>query len=317
MPEGAVGSILALAVAFTVAVTYQPAQRLLTPVRRVTLLLLAATILSTPLLIPADARLARLVASIVAGCLAMKLVDLHLGAARGPALRAGQFAAYLGNVVHLVQRRTGFERQPSAAVNRRDYLESLLGILLAFAGLFWSARVNWAEWPFLLQHAVRAGSFFVGVHFLFRHVAAAIRLFGVYSISPERQPFLARTPAEFWRRYNRWIGQFLQENVYLPLGGRRHPVRATLLVFAVSGLLHEYLFLVATGRLHGYQMAFFLLQGIAVAMSLRIRPTGAAALAWWLGTWTFHLLTSLLFFASLHSVVKFYTTDLPTWLAAP
>jgi hypothetical protein len=313
----AAGSFMALTAAYGLAATFHPARKLAPSARLTVIAILASAIAVTPLLVPSSVPLARLVVAIVAACLILKLVDLHLAAERSHALDALPFAAYLGNVVHLVQRRTGVETQPSATANRRNLLSSLLGMLLALVVLLWSGRVDWSQWPFLLQHAVRAGAFLVGVHFMFLHLAAMMRAIGMYSIDPERRPFLACTPAEFWRRYNRFMGQFLHFNVFVPLGGRRHPVRATLLVFALSGLLHEYLFLVATGRLHGYQMAFFMLQGVAVALTLRIKPSGAMSLVWWMGTWTFHVLTSLLFFASLHSVAAFYPTGLPPWLPAP
>ena len=55
---------------------------------------------------------------------------------------------------------------------------------------------------------------------------------------------------------------------------RGGPVFATLAVFAVSGLMHEYVFGVATGRVQGWQMLFFMVQGCAAAATLRVRPTG-------------------------------------------
>jgi hypothetical protein len=52
-------------------------------------------------------------------------------------------------------------------------------------------------------------------------------------------PFVARTPADFWRRYNRPMQQFFWEDIFKPVGGLRAPVRATLWVFAVSAVIHE------------------------------------------------------------------------------
>lgn len=127
-------------------------------------------------------------------------------------------------------------------------------------------------------------------------------------------PLLAATPAQFWRRYNRPAQQFLYEDVFKALGGFRAPVRATLATFVVSGLVHEYVFGITLGRVQGYQTLFFLLQGLAVAASARLRPAGWKVWPWIGATLIFNLATSVLFFASVDAVIPFYSRDLPGWL---
>ena len=83
------------------------------------------------------------------------------------------------------------------------------------------------------------------------------------------------------------------------------------MVFAVSGLLHEYLFTVAVGRVQGFQLAFFLVQGAAVALTLRAKPNRIVGVG---ATFTFNALTSILFFASVEGVLPFYVGGLPGWL---
>ena len=312
----ALSILLALAAAFAIAAGFYPALALGARSRATCALLFGIGIAMTPLLIPAEARFARLVVACVAACYVLKLIDLHIGALRGQRVDFRSFLAFLGNPLQLVQRRTGCERQPTARENRRDWLRSLAGLVLALALLRWGGTVDWSVWPFLLEHTVRAGAFFLMVLFLFQQLAALMRMMGAYTINPENRPLRSRTPAEFWRRYNRWIGQFLEEDVFKPLGGRRHPVRVTMVVFALSGLGHEYIFYIATGKVQGYQMAFFLLQGLAVVMTLRVKPKGVAALAWGGGTWAFNLLSSVLFFASLQGVGPIYPTGLPAWFPA-
>jgi D-alanyl-lipoteichoic acid acyltransferase DltB (MBOAT superfamily) len=122
---------------------------------------------------------------------------------------------------------------------------------------------------------------------------------------------LASTPADFWRRYNRPVQQFFHEHVFLPTGGRRSPARATLLVFVISAVVHEYVFGIILGRVQGFQAAFFLIQGLAVIVTLRARPTGGMK---WIGraaTLAFNLVTSVLFFASLNQFLPFYSRPLP------
>lgn len=306
-------SLLAIAADIVLAASFFPARALAPRPRTVIVCALGVAIGMTPLLVAADDRFARLVLACISACYALKLFDLHIGALRGHQVDGKSFLAFLGSLTQLVQRRTGSERQPSTRENTMDLLRSSAGAVLAVLVLRWSGRIDWTAWPFLLQHAVRASAFFVMVLFVFRQVAAVIRVFGGYSVDPEDKPLLARTPADFWRRYNRWIGQFLQEDVFKPLGGRRRPATVTVVVFALSGLGHEYIFWIATGHILGYQLAFFLLQGIAVVLTARAKPSGTAALLWGSGTLLFNIVSSMLFFASLQGVGPIYPTGLPSW----
>jgi hypothetical protein len=86
-----------------------------------------------------------------------------------------------------------------------------------------------------------------------------------------------------------------------------------MLVFLLSAVLHEYVFGIATGRLQGFQTAFFLIQGLAVASTARMRPRGWKIVPWALGTGIFMLLSSTLFFASMQGVVPFYSRPLGGW----
>ena len=134
------------------------------------------------------------------------------------------------------------------------------------------------------------------------------------TINANDGPFAARTPADFWRRYNRLMGQFLYEDFFKPLHGRRHPVRATLGVFAISGILHEYLFGIALGQVVGWQLLFFMVQGIATCLTLRIKPTGWKAFVWATCTLAFNIVSSVTFFASINNVVAIYHNSFPPWL---
>jgi hypothetical protein len=127
-------------------------------------------------------------------------------------------------------------------------------------------------------------------------------------------PFLARTPADFWRRYNRPVHQFLYEDVLKQLRGRQAPIRATLLIFVVSAMIHEYVMSIAIGTVQGYQSAFFLLQGVAVAATIRFKPRGWSAALSIVATLAFNLVSSVLFFASVSQIVPFYARSLPAWL---
>lgn len=76
--------------------------------------------------------------------------------------------------------------------------------------------------------------------------------------------FAARSLADFWgRRWNVWMSDWFRENIFLPL--RARPLLAMLLVFVISGIIHEAVvnlgFWLLTGRnLFGSMMAYFSVQ---------------------------------------------------------
>jgi hypothetical protein len=78
--------------------------------------------------------------------------------------------------------------------------------------------------------------------------------------------------------------------------------------FLVSGIVHEYLFWAASGRAHGYQMAFFLIQGLAVVLTARVALSGSQAVLGIVGTLAFNLICSTLFFLSMNEVFPFYVS---------
>jgi hypothetical protein len=90
---------------------------------------------------------------------------------------------------------------------------------------------------------------------------------------PHRNPFAARTVADFWgRRWDVWMSDWFRFAMFAPL--RRRPVLGTWLVFFVSGLLHEYvlnftLWLVTGRKLFGTMMIYFLLQGAGMLAERR------------------------------------------------
>jgi D-alanyl-lipoteichoic acid acyltransferase DltB (MBOAT superfamily) len=94
------------------------------------------------------------------------------------------------------------------------------------------------------------------------------RLLGLRARRPVADNILlSRTPADFWRRWSWPIHLWLYRYVYQPCGGRRRHVRAVLVVFLVSGLLHEILAAVAIGRVTGHQTLYFMISAIGVLAS--------------------------------------------------
>jgi hypothetical protein len=123
-------------------------------------------------------------------------------------------------------------------------------------------------------------------------------------------PPLADSPRDFWgRRWNLFVHRFAARFLFLPLGGRRHPMRATFGVFLCSGVMHEYFILGCTGgvgRHTGFMMVFFVLHGAGVVLEMALRrrrrgrtlprPVAIAMHVGWLA------LTGPLFFMPLREV---------------
>jgi hypothetical protein len=299
---------------FGVATVAYPALRFPGRLGRGVVLMVCVSVLLAPLLLPADRPLLRFFSSVTAVLLVVKLYDLHRDSRHGSRPSLASFASFLSNPFTLVRRRLADEPRPATPANLRRLAWGILGGAAGITLLVGLFRIDWADYPFLVEHVSKVSAFFLAVLAGLDAGVALWRLCGGTARDVMDLPFLARTPADFWRRYNRLMQQFFQEDVFKPLGGRRAPIRAIVLVFALSALLHEYLFGIAIGRVQGYQTAFFLLQGAAVVGSARIKARGWWALPWTVATLGFNLVLAVLFFASMNGLVPFYSAGLPAWL---
>jgi D-alanyl-lipoteichoic acid acyltransferase DltB (MBOAT superfamily) len=71
---------------------------------------------------------------------------------------------------------------------------------------------------------------------------ASARLLGIGLMENFRQPYLANSPSDFWRRWHISLSTWLRDFVYIPLGGSRCTVTRNsfnlLATFTLSGLWH-------------------------------------------------------------------------------
>jgi hypothetical protein len=159
--------------------------------------------------------------------------------------------------------------------------------------------------------------FVLGIESLSRALCGLERLAGFDTTPIIRNAYLSRSVSEFWRRYNYRIHDWFYRNVFQATGGRRAPDRSVLLVFLVSGLLHEAAFALATSRLTGYQFAFFTIQGPAALASgglerLARRGGIAAKITAHGATIVFLAITSVLFFDGISKIFPFvYASQSP------
>lgn len=265
----------------------------------VTLLIVA--LLPVPRLLVTEPPLVRALLAMLVLLTAGKVFDVHQQRSARPAF--GAYARFVLNPFTAVLRKLSDEPRPT----RRESLAGL-GRGLSSAVLAGAALVAVSSTPpglgvRVLEHAPKVLTFFLALEGLLLACVSAVRLCGVPAREVFDQPYLAVTPADFWRRYNRVVGQLLYEDVFRRVGGRRAPVRATWVTFLVSGLAHEYMFGVALGRLEGYQLLFFLVQGAAVSATLGLRPRGPWVVVGTALTLLFNVATSLWFF---HSIDQLY-----------
>jgi hypothetical protein len=295
---------LATGVALAAALAFYPALRLTGRGRTLACLVCSAAVGVSPCLIPLEANPLRFLASLFAITLLVKLYDLHRSAPLALRLSLWGYLAYLPNGFWLVLRREPSRPPMPLDLRRLGFrAPAALASVLLCVGLY---RVNWSTVWFPLEHVLKVAAVASAVVLLTKAAAAASRLLGGVALDFMNNPLVAPTPADFWRRWNVPAQQFLNEYTFQPAGGPRRAVRATLVTFAVSGLVHEYVFGVASGRVQGWQLLFFMLQGVAVVATMRIRPRGRITLLWVAGTWVFNLASSALFFLSVNQVLPFY-----------
>ena len=101
-------------------------------------------------------------------------------------------------------------------------------------------------------------------------------------------PIAARSVGEFWsRRWNRPVSGWLNQFIFVPVFRRAGPVLALIAAFAVSALLHAWMFLTAGGlRVALIAGLFFIVQAGLVLLEVPLRlarwPTPAQR-AWTVG----------------------------------
>ena len=117
-------------------------------------------------------------------------------------------------------------------------------------------RVDWDGRPFPAEHVGKVIAFFLAVLSGLALAASSWRLLGGRARDFMDNPAAARTPADFWRRYNRNMHEFFLKDVLVAAGGLRSPIRATLIVFGLSALIHEYLFSIAIGACRATRRRF-------------------------------------------------------------
>ncbi len=281
-------------------------------------------VLSCPLLIPADKIIFRAFEAFLCIELMFKMLD-YSRHERHRGVGVDRFVDYLRFLIPfppmLVVFRRRERRLPKDRPCRREAIRVLLGAGLFATGFVLvdvASHIPAVRSSFPLDHAAKVVIFIVTIEALSNMVYGVERLAGFDTTPVIQNGFLSRTVAEFWCRYNTRVHSWLDYNVFRPAGGWRAPVRAVLLTFFVSAVLHELMFGIATSRFDGYQFAFFMLQAPAVLASRPLhrfaKRTGiiGKAVAHSI-TVIWMSVTSVLFFHGVNRVFPFFYASEP-WL---
>ena len=309
--------LFVLAIGYAAAVAFFPARRLKGSLRTTVLVLLGVVILGSATLLETDNMFTRFaVAGILVAIFLPHMWDLHLDPARGSRFSLREYLVFVGDYAWSVARVADgygvglpFKRR---LLDAGKYVAGLGVVAIVTVRVF---QVHWAAYPFLLEHAVKSTCLAALGIWAFQANTALWRLTGAPAAFVTTKSVLwVCSPAEFWRRWNRPMYRWLLENVHKPLGGRQNPRLAVLGTFAVSGLMHEYLFGVTFRHATGCPTAFFLLQGLVVALTLRFKPTGRLALPATIFTFAFNTASTLLLLIPLNEQIPFYVNEIPQWV---
>lgn len=214
-----VAAASAVGAAYAAALAYYPA-RGARGWRRATAFAVAVGIIGcSPLLVPIEALCLRFLVGVVAVAFAAKLYDLVVEPKAAATLAGWRYVIGFWNFATVVLREADKARRPTW---RHDIVRLLVGaaLFVIAGGLGWILlQLDWTQAPFALEHFVKVTALFAtlipgGVAY-----SAAWRLAGHPALEMMVHLYLARTPAEFWRRYNLPAEQFFYERVFKPAGG--------------------------------------------------------------------------------------------------
>jgi hypothetical protein len=184
----------------------------------------------------------------------------------------------------------------------------------AAALICWLFAADLSAWPFVFEHLAKAASLVFGLVLCGWNFHSALwRLGGLRALHFPLKALWSATPAEFWRSWNRPVQEWLLEYVFRPISRLGHVRVAIIATFLVSGIMHEYIVAMASGRITGLPTAFFVVQGFGVLATFRLKPRGWRRVLGVTFTWAFNALTSVLLFAPLPATLQFYVNPVPRW----
>lgn len=160
-------------------------------------------------------------------------------------------------------------------------------------GIYVNAVYNnpaeWEGWPVIMATFLFAFQIYCDFAGYSDIAIGAARVMGIDLMENFRRPYLAQSPAEFWRRWHISLSTWFKDYLYIPLGGSRVALPRwylnLMIVFLVSGLWHGAAWtFVIWGGLHGLyvvgEVATKWIRGqLATGLGLNQRPLIQALLS--------------------------------------
>lgn len=200
--------------------------------------------------------------ALFAGC---KWLCLRRELARGSTASAGRKAGFLFGWIGMDAAAFLREAKAPLAPRAGEWLfagfKTLIGAVLIWAGVQHALGIN----PLLAGWTGMVGLILL-LHFgLFHLLALAWRRAGVPVTPLMRAPLLSHSLAEFWgKRWNTAFHRLAARFLFRPLHRVVGVSAATMLVFLVSGLIHDFAISIPARGGYGLPTLYFLLQGAGV-----------------------------------------------------
>ena len=201
--------------------------------------------------------------ALYAGCKWLTYREARARSVASGRLRAlGYLLAWPGMDAEAFLRGTNRPAQPHIAEWIAGALKTLLGATLIWVIARSAATVN----PLLAGWLGMAGVILV-LHFgTFHLLSLGWRSIGVNAMPVMMNPLRSRSLSEFWgRRWNTAFHELATRFTFRPLRPMVGPTSATLLVFLVSGVIHELVISIPAQGGYGLPTGYFVLQGLGIA----------------------------------------------------
>jgi hypothetical protein len=201
--------------------------------------------------------------ALYAGCKWLTYRDVRTRGAAPDGLRAlAYLLAWPGMAATAFLSATDRRAQPPPSEWIVAALKTLLGATLTWI----VARTALPVHPLLAGWLGMVGLIFV-LHFgTFHLLSLGWRSLGVNAMPVMRNPLRSSSLAEFWgRRWNTAFHELATRFTFRPLRPTVGPTGATLLVFLVSGLIHELVISIPAQGGYGLPTGYFVLQGLGIA----------------------------------------------------
>jgi hypothetical protein len=200
--------------------------------------------------------------ALYAGCKWLTFQEARTrGVVAGRLLGLGYLTAWPGMDAAAFLNRTERPARPRAPEWIVAALKTSLGVVL----LWVAARTALPGHPLLAGWLGMAGLIFI-LHFgTFHLLSLGWRTIGVNAMPVMRNPLRSASLTEFWgRRWNTAFHELAARFTFRPLRPLVGATGALLLVFLVSGLIHELVISVPARGGYGLPTGYFLLQGLGV-----------------------------------------------------